>query len=109
MIYADRNCGVIVAGATGKQGAFHIALMNQYAREVGGMGVVAGVTPGKAGHEVAGVPVYNSIRDASGSTTRRQASSLSPLLPRRIPSWNRQVRVCPWLLPSPSTSRCTIR
>mgnify|MGYP000962191356 CR=1 FL=1 len=64
MIFADRNCGVIVAGATGKQGAFHIALMNQYAREVGGKGVVAGVTPGKAGQEVAGVPVYNSIRDA---------------------------------------------
>jgi len=64
MIYADRNSGVIVTGATGRQGAFHIALMNQYAREVGGIGVVAGVTPGKAGHEVAGVPVYNSIRDA---------------------------------------------
>ena len=64
MIYGDRSCGVIVTGATGKQGAFHIALMNEYARQVGGKGVVAGVTPGKAGQEVAGVPVYNSIRDA---------------------------------------------
>lgn len=64
MIYGDRNTGMIVTGATGKQGAFHIALMNEYARTVGGKGVVAGVTPGKAGQEVAGVPVYNSIRDA---------------------------------------------
>jgi len=64
MIYADKNSGVIVTGATGKQGLFHITLMNQYAREVGGKGVVAGVTPGKGGQEVAGVPVYNSIRDA---------------------------------------------
>ncbi|MDI9632784.1 MAG: succinate--CoA ligase subunit alpha [Methanolinea sp.] len=64
MIYADKDCGVIVTGATGKQGVFHIALMNQYAREVGGKGVVAGVTPGKGGQEVAGVPVYNSVREA---------------------------------------------
>jgi len=64
VIYGDRSTGVIVTGATGKQGAFHIALMNEYARKVGGVGVVAGVTPGKAGQEVAGVPVYNSIRDA---------------------------------------------
>ncbi|MCQ8894231.1 MAG: succinate--CoA ligase subunit alpha [Methanolinea sp.] len=64
MIYADRDTGVIVTGATGKQGLFHITLMNEYARTVGGRGVVAGVTPGKAGQEVGGVPVYNSIRDA---------------------------------------------
>ena len=64
MIYADRDTGVIVTGATGKQGAFHIAFMNAYAKEVGGTGVVAGVTPGKGGQEVSGVPVYSSLRDA---------------------------------------------
>jgi succinyl-CoA synthetase alpha subunit len=64
MIYADRTTGVIVTGATGNQGKFHIPLMNAYARQVGGKGIVAGVTPGKGGQEVAGVPVYNSIRDA---------------------------------------------
>jgi succinyl-CoA synthetase alpha subunit len=35
MIYADRDTGVIVTGATGNQGAFHIAMMNEYARSVG--------------------------------------------------------------------------
>jgi len=64
MIYGDRNTGIIVTGATGKQGAFHITLINEYARQVGGRGVVAGVSPGKGGQGVAGVPVYNSIRDA---------------------------------------------
>ncbi|MEI6839902.1 MAG: succinate--CoA ligase subunit alpha [Methanomicrobiales archaeon] len=64
MIFGDKKNGVIVTGATGNQGAFHIALMNEYAKSVGGRGVVAGVTPGKAGQEVHGVPVYNSIRDA---------------------------------------------
>lgn len=64
MIYADKKTGVIVTGATGKQGAFHISLMNEYARQVGGRGVVAGVSPGKAGQDVDGVPVYNTVRDA---------------------------------------------
>ena len=64
MIYGDKTTGIIVTGATGKQGAFHIALINEYARQVGGRGVVAGVSPGKGGQEVVGVPVYNSIRDS---------------------------------------------
>jgi succinyl-CoA synthetase alpha subunit len=64
MIFGDKKTGIIVTGATGNQGAFHIPLMNDYARSVGGRGVVAGVTPGKAGKEVSGVPVYNSVRDA---------------------------------------------
>lgn len=64
MIYGDRNTAVIVQGATGKQGSFHIRLMNEYAREVGGKGVVAGVTPGKGGREVSGVPIYDTVKEA---------------------------------------------
>ncbi len=64
MIYGGRDPGIIVQGATGKQGVFHIGLMNAYAREVGGQGVVAGVTPGRGGQEVHGVPVYDSMREA---------------------------------------------
>ena len=65
MIYAGKDTGIIVCGATGNQGSFHIDRMNQYARSVGGRGVVAGVTPGKGGQEVHGVPVYNSILEAA--------------------------------------------
>ncbi|MDO9550762.1 MAG: succinate--CoA ligase subunit alpha [Methanoregula sp.] len=64
MIYGDKKTGILVQGATGKQGEFHIGLMNNYAREVGGRGVVAGVTPGKGGQQVHGVPVYNTVREA---------------------------------------------
>lgn len=64
MIYGDKNLGVIVQNITGRQGRFHTELMNDYAREVGGRGVVAGVAPGKAGQEVHGVPVYNTVREA---------------------------------------------
>jgi succinyl-CoA synthetase alpha subunit len=65
MIYGDKKLGVVVTGATGKQGAFHIPLMNEYAKKVGGRGVVAGVTPGKGGREIHGVPVYNTIKEAA--------------------------------------------
>ena len=64
MIYGDRNTGLLVQGATGKQGEFHIGLMNAYAKQVGGNGVVAGVTPGKGGQQVHGVPVYNTVKEA---------------------------------------------
>jgi succinyl-CoA synthetase alpha subunit len=64
MIYGDRKTGILVQGATGKQGEFHIGLMNDYAKRVGGRGVVAGVTPGKGGQQVHGVPVYNTVKEA---------------------------------------------
>lgn len=64
MIYCDKQTRILVQGATGNQGGFHIDLMNQYARSVGGAGVVAGVTPGKGGQEVHGVPVYDTVREA---------------------------------------------
>jgi succinyl-CoA synthetase alpha subunit len=64
VIYGDRKTGILVQGATGKQGEFHIGLMNTYAKLVGGRGVVAGVTPGKGGQEVHGVPVFNTVKDA---------------------------------------------
>ncbi|MCK9306459.1 MAG: succinate--CoA ligase subunit alpha [Methanoculleus sp.] len=64
MIYGDRKLSVIVQNITGRQGMFHTELMNAYAREVGGRGVVAGVAPGKGGREVHGVPVYNTVREA---------------------------------------------
>ena len=64
MIYADQNTRIVVLGATGNQGSFHLQRMQQYAKEVSGVGVVAGVTPGKGGQTVHGVPVYDSVREA---------------------------------------------
>jgi succinyl-CoA synthetase alpha subunit len=64
MIYGDKNTGILVQGATGRQGEFHIGLMNAYAQQVGGRGVVAGVTPGKGGQQVHGIPVFNTVKEA---------------------------------------------
>ncbi|MGQ9720684.1 MAG: succinate--CoA ligase subunit alpha [Candidatus Jordarchaeum sp.] len=55
----DKNTRVIVQGITGYQGSFHTKLMLEY-----GTKIVAGVTPGKSGEEIHGVPVYGSVEDA---------------------------------------------
>ncbi|HJK50305.1 MAG TPA: succinate--CoA ligase subunit alpha, partial [Methanocorpusculum sp.] len=64
MIYADKDTEILVQGATGSQGAFHINLMNQYAKAVGGAGVDAGMIPGKGGQQGHGEPVYKTVWDA---------------------------------------------
>lgn len=58
MILLDENTEAIVQGITGKQGRFHTKEMIKY-----GTNIVAGTSPGKAGQEVEGVPVYNSIEE----------------------------------------------
>ncbi|MBO4412002.1 MAG: succinate--CoA ligase subunit alpha [Lachnospiraceae bacterium] len=58
-ILIDENTRLIVQGITGGQGRFHTEQMLQY-----GTKVVAGVTPGKAGQEVAGVPVFDTVKEA---------------------------------------------
>ncbi len=59
MILVDKNTRVLVQGITGREGSFHTRQMLDY-----GTRVVAGVTPGKGGQEVHGVPVYNSVKEA---------------------------------------------
>lgn len=66
-VFADKNNKVLVQGATGHQGVFHIGEMLDF-----GTNVVAGVTPGKAGQEVHGVPIFNTVQegvDATGANT----------------------------------------
>jgi len=58
-IFVDEKNKVVVQGATGHQGVFHIGEMLGF-----GTKVVAGVTPGKAGQEVHGVPIFNNTNDA---------------------------------------------
>ncbi len=58
-IFIDEETRVIVQGITGNQGKFHAGLMQEY-----GTKIVAGVTPGRGGEEVLGVPVYNTVKKA---------------------------------------------
>lgn len=58
-ILVERQTRVIVQGITGNQGSFHTKLMSEY-----GTRIVAGVTPGKGGTEVNGVPVFDTVASA---------------------------------------------
>lgn len=62
-IIIDESTKVIVQGITGYQGRFHTERMLKY-----GTKIVAGVTPGKGGNEVLGIPVYDSVSDAVSET-----------------------------------------
>ena len=57
-IFVGKKTKVIVQGITGVQGNFHTRLMLEY-----GTHIVAGVTPGKGGTTVNGVPVYDTIEE----------------------------------------------
>jgi succinyl-CoA synthetase alpha subunit len=62
-IFVNENTKVIVQGLTGGQGKFHGLRNRAY-----GTKVVGGVTPGKGGQDVEGVPVYDSVADAVKAT-----------------------------------------
>lgn len=62
-ILVDENTRLIVQGITGREGSFHTGQMLAY-----GSKVVAGVTPGKGGATVHGVPVFNTVKEAADAT-----------------------------------------
>jgi succinyl-CoA synthetase alpha subunit len=62
-IFIDQDTKVVVQGLTGGQGRFHGLRNRDY-----GTKVVAGVTPGKGGEDVAGVPVFDSVAEAVAAT-----------------------------------------
>jgi len=62
-IFVNENTKVIVQGLTGGQGRFHGLRNRAY-----GTKVVGGVTPGKGGTDVEGVPVFNSVKEAVAAT-----------------------------------------
>ena len=62
-ILINQDTKVLVQGITGHDGSFHTRQMLDY-----GTKVVAGVTPGKGGQDVFGVPVFNSVLEAKNKT-----------------------------------------
>ncbi len=72
-IFADKSNKVLVQGATGHQGIFHIGSMKEF-----GTNVVAGVTPGKGGQEIEGVPIFNNVFDGVSETGANTSLVLVP-------------------------------
>ncbi len=62
-IFLDKNSKILVQGMTGSEGTKHTRRMI-----ASGTNVVAGVTPGKGGQEVDGIPVFNSVGEAMAAT-----------------------------------------
>ncbi|NBG88013.1 succinate--CoA ligase subunit alpha [Isachenkonia alkalipeptolytica] len=62
-IYVNQDTKLIVQGITGATAKFHTKLMKEY-----GTNIVAGVTPGKGGDTVEGVPVFNTMEEAVKKT-----------------------------------------
>jgi succinyl-CoA synthetase alpha subunit len=62
-IWLDQKTRVVVQGLTGKEGQFHAAKCREY-----GTRIVAGMTPGKGGTSVDGVPVFDMVADAKAKT-----------------------------------------
>jgi succinyl-CoA synthetase alpha subunit len=62
-IFVNENTKVIVQGLTGGQGRFHGLRNRAY-----GTQVVGGVTPGKSGQDIEGIPVFDSVKDAVSAT-----------------------------------------
>ncbi|MCI5227275.1 MAG: succinate--CoA ligase subunit alpha [Candidatus Electrothrix sp. AX2] len=62
-IFVNQDTRLLVQGITGKEGQFHTLQCLEY-----GTRVVAGVTPGKAGQEVAGISVFHTVHDAVQET-----------------------------------------
>jgi succinyl-CoA synthetase alpha subunit len=62
-ILINKNTRLVVQGITGREGEFHTRQMAEY-----GTNVVAGVTPGKGGGWVAGIPVFDTMREAINAT-----------------------------------------
>jgi succinyl-CoA synthetase alpha subunit len=65
-ILIDKNSRVVTQGITGKTGTFHTQQCLDYA--FGKECFVAGVTPGKAGQEIKGIPVFDRVADAKEQT-----------------------------------------
>src|ERR1700752_2728775 len=72
-ILVDNDTRLCVSGITGREGTFHAMNNRRY-----GTQVVSGVTPGKGGQDVEGVPVFNTFHDAVASTGANTAMIFVP-------------------------------
>jgi succinyl-CoA synthetase alpha subunit len=72
-ILVDRETRLCVSGITGREGTFHALNNKRY-----GTDVVSGVTPGKGGQQVDGIPVFDSFREAVDETDANAAMVFVP-------------------------------
>src|SRR5918997_5020882 len=72
-ILVDNDTRLCVSGITGREGTFHTLNNKRY-----GTNVVSGVTPGKGGQDVEGIPVFDTFHDAVTQTAANTAMIFVP-------------------------------
>ncbi len=72
-IFINNDTKVLVQGITGKEGRFHTGQCRDY-----GTKIVGGVTPGKGGQEIDGIPVFNSVAEACRETAANASMIVVP-------------------------------
>src|SRR5213592_2923946 len=72
-VIVGKDTKLCVSGITGREGTFHTLNNKNY-----GTDVVSGVTPGKGGQDVEGIPVFNTFHDAVGETGANTAMVFVP-------------------------------
>jgi succinyl-CoA synthetase alpha subunit len=75
-IVVDKSTKLVVQGATGREGSFHTLRNRNY-----GTNVVAGVTPGKGGQDLEGIPVFDTVAEA---VTEAGANTAMIFVPARF-------------------------
>jgi succinyl-CoA synthetase alpha subunit len=72
-VFVDRDTRLCVSGITGREGTFHTLNNKRY-----GTNVVSGVTPGKGGQDVDGIPVFDTFHEAVGQSGANTAMIFVP-------------------------------
>ena len=72
-VLVDKSTRLAVAGITGREGSFHTLNNRRY-----GTSVVGGVTPGKGGQDVEGIPVFDSWAEAMAAQQPNTAMIFVP-------------------------------
>jgi succinyl-CoA synthetase alpha subunit len=75
-IVVDRDTRLVVQGATGREGSFHTLRNRSY-----GTNVVAGVTPGKGGTDLEGIPIFDTV---AGAVAETDANTTMVFVPARF-------------------------
>ena len=100
-IWVNNDTRLLVQGITGKEGKFHALGCRDY-----GTQVVAGVTPGKGGETVEGIPVFDSVRRGARGDRRQRLDDLrAAAVRRRRDHGGRRRPASSWSSASPRASR----
>lgn len=85
-ILVNKGTKVITQGISGKSGRFHTEQGLEY-----GSQFVGGVTPGKGGQEILGLPIFETVYDAKKATGCDASVIFVPLPLRQMPFWKQRM------------------